>query len=90
MTPPPAPAPKREAKPAASRVAAAPQIFVERTVWHPTASRREATVQVEGFAEPLSLREGDAVGVLVVSKIEPSAVVFLHGTRELRRRVGSR
>ncbi len=61
---------------------------MERTTWHPTPERRAARVVVEGFADPLELREGDAVGVLVVSEIQPSGVVFLHGGTKLRRKVG--
>jgi len=63
-------------------------VNVERTVWHPSPERRSARVVVEGFPEPLELKEGDAVGVLVVAEIQPSAVVFLHGGARLRRPVG--
>ena len=65
-----------------------PQVSVMQTVWHPQTSQRTAQVAVENFDEPLSLREGDAVGSLVVKRIEPSAVVFLHGSVEIRQRVG--
>jgi hypothetical protein len=65
-----------------------PQVSVMQTVWHPQTSQRTAQVEVENFDEPLSLREGDAVGSLVVKRIEPSAVVFLHGSVEIRQRVG--
>jgi len=67
-----------------------PGVLVVRTVWHPSAERRVAEIQVEGRPEPLVLHEGDAVGPLVVSEIEPSGVVFLHDEVELRRRVGIR
>ncbi|MDH3212944.1 MAG: hypothetical protein OEM05_10710 [Myxococcales bacterium] len=67
-----------------------PSVVVVRTVWHPTAERRMAEVEVEGRPAPLLLHEGDAVGPLVVSEIEPSGVVFLHDEVELRRRVGNR
>jgi hypothetical protein len=76
--------------PARLRRAPLPEIFVARTVWHPVAERRVAEVEVRGRPEPLRLREGDAVGPLVVGKIEPSGVVFLHEQVELRRRVGAR
>jgi hypothetical protein len=36
----------------------------------------------------LNLREGDAVGGLVIREISPSAVVFNAGDVEIRRRVG--
>ncbi|MCP3986066.1 MAG: hypothetical protein GY723_16915 [bacterium] len=63
-------------------------MHVAGTVWHPDPDRRRASVEVQGFSEPLDLKEGDAVGVLVVAEIQPSAVVFLHGSRRLRRSVG--
>jgi hypothetical protein len=76
--------------PAASEVARAeiPDLRVERTVWHPTAERRFALIEFDESAERREVREGDAVGPLVVSKIEPSGVVFVHDGVELRRRVG--
>ena len=65
-----------------------PAVFVARTVWHPRSERRIAEVNVEGRGIPLLLREGDAVGPLIVSQIDPSGVVFLHDQIEVRRRVG--
>ena len=87
----PKPKPKPRSKPAPPRVAVVPPppvVHVAGTIWHPSPDRRSARVEVEGFAEPLELREGDAVGVLVVAEIQPSAVVFLHGSTRLRRSVG--
>jgi hypothetical protein len=46
-----------------------------------------AVVSLPGGA-PLTLREGDAIGELVVLRIEPAGVVFLHKGREVSRRVG--
>jgi hypothetical protein len=65
-----------------------PALRVERTVWHPVAERRLALIEFEQSAERREIREGDAVGPLVVSKIEPSGVVFVHDGIELRRRIG--
>jgi hypothetical protein len=65
-----------------------PGVHVERTVWHPVSDRRVAVVALDGASGPREIREGDAVGSLVVSEIEPSGVVFLHQGVELRRRVG--
>jgi hypothetical protein len=82
---------KREpGKPASSEIARAeiPGLRVERTVWHPTAERRVAVIEFDQSAEHREIREGDAVGPLVVSKIEPSGVVFVHEGVEVRRRVG--
>ncbi len=67
-----------------------PSVLVVRTVWHPTAERRIAEIEVEGRPELLLLHEGDAVGPLVVSEIRPSGVVFLHDEVELVRHVGIR
>ena len=104
VSPPPAAPAPREARPAApSRPVIAeprraprqvavvpppPEVSVLRTVWHPTPGRRSARVEVEGHGDVLELREGDAVGVLVVAEIQPSGVVFLHGGARLRRAVG--
>jgi hypothetical protein len=67
-----------------------PTVYVERTIWHPMAERRVAVVALEGNDQTLELHEGDAVGPLVVGKIEPSGVFFVHDGVELRRRVGAR
>jgi hypothetical protein len=86
----PAPAPKAKPKPQrAVTSAGVPDLLVAQTSWHPTASRRSATVRVDSGA-PLEVQEGDAVGRLVVSRIEPSSVVFLLEGLEIRRKVGQR
>jgi hypothetical protein len=59
-------------------------------VWHPKPERRTVRVQVEGHKQALELKEGDAVGTLVVAEIQPSGVVFLHGGTRLRHKVGER
>jgi hypothetical protein len=84
------PEPPPPVVPARLRRAPVPEVFVLRTVWHPVAERRVAEVEVWGRPEPFRLHEGDAVGPLVVKRIEPSGVVFLHEQVELRRRVGAR
>jgi len=61
---------------------------VERTSWHPKPERRVAWVRLEGSSAVREVREGDALGTLVVKEIRPSAVVFLHGAEQLQRRVG--
>ncbi len=81
----PAPA---KAKRRTAALPRAPKVTIERTVWHPTADRRSARVLVDGMKGPLELKEGDAVGVLVVSEINPSSVVFLHGANRIKRSVG--
>jgi len=65
-----------------------PELTVAGTVWHPDPGQRTARVELAGRGEPLVLREGDAVGSLVVKAIEPSGVVFRMGEVEVRRRVG--
>ena len=93
-TPPPAVAKPRKPEPrepARSPIVAAlvpPKVRVERTIWHPKPERRSALVHVQGHKEALELKEGDAVGTLVVAEIQPSGVVFLHGGVRLRHRVG--
>jgi len=65
-----------------------PAVNIERTSWHPQADRRSARIRLEGSDEAMSLREGDAVGALVVKEITPSSVLFETGGIEIRRRVG--
>jgi hypothetical protein len=67
-----------------------PELVVTSTQWHPDAARRSASVRVAGRDAPLVLHTGDAVGPLVVARIEPSGVVFRMGDVEVRRRVGQR
>jgi hypothetical protein len=84
----PAPRPTRIPVPDVAVIPPPPEIRVARTVWHPTPGRRVATVQMEGRRGAIEVREGDALGTLVVLAIEPSGVVFLHGSERLRRGVG--
>ncbi len=65
-----------------------PELTIIRTAWHPSADRRSAKIRLEDTDEILNLREGDAVGGLVIGEISPSAVVFKAGDVEIRRRVG--
>jgi hypothetical protein len=74
------------AAPKADASAPVPGVRVEKTSWHPSSDRRTARIAVDGGFE--EIREGDAVGPLVVSRIEPSGVVFDHDGVEIRRRVG--
>ena len=67
-----------------------PVVYVERTIWHPDASRRVAFVEIDGSGERVELHEGEAVGTLVVEKIEPTGVLFDHRGIEVHRRVGAR
>ena len=85
-----APREREPAEAASSEILRAeiPGLRVERTVWHPIAERRVALIEFERSAERREIREGDAVGPLVVSKIEPSGVVFVHEGVEVRRRIG--
>jgi hypothetical protein len=64
-----------------------PEAHVDSTTWHPDAARRLAVVSTPDRGE-VTLREGDAIGELVVLRIEPAAVVFLYEGREVSRRVG--
>jgi len=78
-----------EAEPRVAAVSPAPEVWVERTSWHPTPAKRSALVRV-GADATLELREGDAVGGLVVKEIRPSGVLFLRDGAELKRAVGER
>jgi hypothetical protein len=86
VRPPPTP-PKPRPAPAVAR-APEPKVAVERTVWHPDATRRRAWVRL-GDRASTELREGDSLGGVAVRRIEPSGVVFLVEGRELRRAVGA-
>jgi hypothetical protein len=66
-----------------------PDLIVKRTVWHPQPSRRIAVLQLADDPTSLELREGDAIGPMVLVEIEPTGVTFLHEGVEVRRRVGS-
>lgn len=63
-------------------------VSVVRTSWHPDSDRRSAQVRLVESDEIVTLREGDAVGGLVVQEITPSSVLFSTGDIEIRRRVG--
>lgn len=65
-----------------------PDLTIVRTSWHPRPARRSAKIRLEETDEVLNLREGDAVGGLVIQEISPSAVVFKAGDVEIHRRVG--
>jgi hypothetical protein len=82
-----APAARAEPPAAASNWSAA-EIRVERTLWHPQASRRVAVLVLPGRDAPLHVHEGDAVGALVVAEIEPSGVVFTREGERTRRTLG--
>ena len=88
MAKPRKPEPREPARSPSVAVLVPPKVRVERTIWHPKPERRSALVHVQGHKEALELKEGDAVGTLVVAEIEPSGVVFLHGGVRLRHRVG--
>lgn len=86
---PPAKATPRKPPPEKVVRANMPEVFVTSTVWHPQKNRRLAKVSLADGASR-EVHEGDAIGPLVVSLIEPSGVVFLHDGVELRRRVGAK
>ncbi|MGH0029099.1 MAG: hypothetical protein ACQGVC_04880 [Myxococcota bacterium] len=91
--PPPAPAPEPVARapepaPAPPAPAATAGPIVEKTLWHPTAARRVAFLEVDG--ERRRVAEGDVVGRYVVSEIQPSGVVFLSDGRPVARKIGEK
>ena len=66
-----------------------PTLNVEKTIWHPDADRRVAVVKLVDAEEVLRLKEGDAVGPLVVKAIKPGSVLFNHDGIEIVYNVGS-
>jgi hypothetical protein len=69
---------------------AAPDFWVQRTVWHPRPERRVAHVVLTSDGAQVELREGDSLGPLRVEEITPSGVTFAHGDVTVSRRVGAR
>jgi hypothetical protein len=65
-----------------------PAVIVEKTIWHPDADRRIAVIKLVDAEETLRLKEGDAVGPLVVKTINPGSVLFGHDEIEIRYNVG--
>jgi len=65
-----------------------PALNVQKTIWHPDADRRVAVVKLIDAEEVLRLKEGDAVGPLVVKTINPGSVLFNHDSIEIRYNVG--
>ncbi len=90
---PPAEAPRAAAKAPPDRTvepvpsAPFPAIRVERTSWHPVAERRVALIDVPHQGAQ-SVHEGELVAGVLVKRIEPSAVVFEHAGRVVRRKIG--
>lgn len=66
------------ASPVASVKPAEPalSVRVKRTFWHPRAERRLAIVELPGEGEFLRVREGEQLDGFMVTRIEPSRVVF--------------
>jgi len=82
------PAPIREPEQKVIQRAKVPSLSIEKTVWHPDADRRVAIVKLIGTDEVLRLKEGDAIGPLVVESIKPASVVFNHDGVEISFNVG--
>jgi hypothetical protein len=82
------PAPIREPGQRVIQRANLPAFNVQKTIWHPDAYRRVAVVKLIDADEVLRLKEGDAVGPLVVRTINPGSVLFNHDGIEIRYNVG--
>lgn len=67
-----------------------PVVWVERTRWHPTPEKRSAWVRAGASGESRELREGDAIGGVVVKEVRPSGVLFVYDGAEFKRGVGER
>jgi hypothetical protein len=77
-----------DAEPQPPLVSARPEVWVERTQWHPSAQKRSALVRVGAAGEVRELHEGDALDGVVVKEIRPSGVLFLYDGAEFKRGVG--
>lgn len=86
----PEPAPESAPEPAVAVVAPRPEVWVDRTQWHPTPEKRRAWIRVGAGAPQQEAAEGDAIDGVVVHEIKPSAVILRHAGDEWRRGVGSR
>jgi hypothetical protein len=82
------PAPVREFEQRVIQRAKLPSLRVEKTIWHPDTDRRIAIVKLIDAEEVLRLKEGDAIGPLVVESIKPGSVLFNHDGIEIRYNVG--
>ena len=82
------PAPVREPENKFVQRAKVPSIRIEKTIWHPDTDRRIAIVKLADAEEVLRLKEGDAIGPLVVESIKPGSVLFNHDGIEIRYNVG--
>jgi hypothetical protein len=82
------PAPVREPEKKVVQRAKLPSLSIEKTIWHPDTDRRIAIVKLADAEEVLRLKEGDAIGPLVVESIKPGSVLFNHDGIEIRYNVG--
>jgi hypothetical protein len=83
------PAAIREPENKVVRRAKVPALSVEKTIWHPDADRRVAVVKLIDDEGVLRLKEGDAIGPLVIKTINPGSVLFNHDGIEIKYNVGS-
>jgi hypothetical protein len=70
------------------RRAKLPSLSIQKTIWHPDTDRRIAIVKLADAEEVMRLKEGDAIGPLVVESIKPGSVLFNHDGIEIRYNVG--
>ena len=84
------PAPIREPEQKVVQRAKLPALSIEKTIWHPDAGiGASPVVKLVDAEEVLHLKEGDAIGPLVVKTINPGSVLFNHDSIEIRYNVGS-
>ena len=81
-------APAREPDKKVVQRAKLPTLSIQKTIWHPNTERRIAIVKLADDEEVLRLKEGDAVGPLVIESIQPGSVLFNHDGIEIRYNVG--
>ncbi len=82
------PAPIRQPEQKIIQRAKLPSLSIEKTIWHPDTDRRIAIVKLIDSEEVLRLKEGDAIGPLVIQSIQPGSVLFNHDGIEIRYNVG--
>jgi hypothetical protein len=88
LEPQPVAKPSAAAVTSAAVIAAAADVRVKRTQWHPDAARRSADLEVDG--QTRSFHQGEEVDGFVVSEIRPSGVVLSRDGQRVERGIGAK
>lgn len=84
-----APDPELAREPSVAVIPPRPEVWVDRTQWHPSPEKRRAWVRVGPRGEAREVKESDSIDGVLVKEIKPSGVVFAAQGEEWRRGVGS-